>query len=246
MELNQKGRKWRTADTEKEKMDDKEVLPSRAEYHGNKSNPKKRRPGKKKRMKVSIPLVLLLILLMLPIIILSIINNGDRSKANLVSSSGEEVSFETEDSVTEADSQTEGQKEKNVEESSVEQESKSEKKEDKSDKKEKESEKKEDKSENKEKKSEMKDNNNKDQEKKEEAVKTQETQAANENSEMEKQAEQGNEEKVTYHTVQQGENLFRIALKYYSSQEGVEKIRQANGLAGNEISVGQTLKIPLP
>nr|WP_259455576.1 LysM peptidoglycan-binding domain-containing protein [Bacillus sp. PK3_68] len=33
---------------------------------------------------------------------------------------------------------------------------------------------------------------------------------------------------------------------YYKSQEGIEKIRQANQLNGNDIRVGQVLKIPLP
>ena len=49
---------------------------------------------------------------------------------------------------------------------------------------------------------------------------------------------------VTQHVVQSNENLFRIALKYYSSAEGVEIIKQYNGLSSNEITVGQVLKIP--
>lgn len=53
------------------------------------------------------------------------------------------------------------------------------------------------------------------------------------------------EGKTVYHTVQPGETLFRIAMKYYQSQAGIEKIRQANGISGNEISVGQKLKVPL-
>ncbi len=46
------------------------------------------------------------------------------------------------------------------------------------------------------------------------------------------------------HTVAPGENLYRISLKYYKSGDGVNKIRQANGLSSNEIVVGQTLVIP--
>ena len=49
---------------------------------------------------------------------------------------------------------------------------------------------------------------------------------------------------VTEHVVQSNENLFRIALKYYSSAEGVEIIKRYNGLSSNEITVGQVLKIP--
>jgi LysM repeat protein len=49
---------------------------------------------------------------------------------------------------------------------------------------------------------------------------------------------------LVYHTVQPNENLFRIALKYYQSQSGIEIIQKANNLNGNEIMVGQVLKIP--
>ncbi|TCN23010.1 LysM peptidoglycan-binding domain-containing protein [Mesobacillus foraminis] len=52
-------------------------------------------------------------------------------------------------------------------------------------------------------------------------------------------------EKVIYHTVQSGETLFRVAMKYYQSQAGIEIIRKANNLQGNEIQLGQVLKIPL-
>ncbi|WP_059170987.1 LysM peptidoglycan-binding domain-containing protein [Bacillus sp. FJAT-27445] len=50
---------------------------------------------------------------------------------------------------------------------------------------------------------------------------------------------------VKYHTVKPGETLFRIAMMYYKSQDGIEKIRKANAVNGNDIMVGQTLKIPL-
>lgn len=46
------------------------------------------------------------------------------------------------------------------------------------------------------------------------------------------------------HTVQPNENLFRIALKYYGDASGVDKIKAANNLSSNSISVGQTLIIP--
>ncbi|MEH6994637.1 LysM peptidoglycan-binding domain-containing protein [Neobacillus drentensis] len=47
------------------------------------------------------------------------------------------------------------------------------------------------------------------------------------------------------HTVKTGENLYRISLKYYHSKAGEEIIRKANKLKGNEIYVGQVLKIPV-
>ncbi len=46
------------------------------------------------------------------------------------------------------------------------------------------------------------------------------------------------------HTVGSNENLYRISLKYYGNGSGVDKIKSANGLASNEIRVGQTLVIP--
>jgi hypothetical protein len=53
------------------------------------------------------------------------------------------------------------------------------------------------------------------------------------------------EQGIVYHTVQPNETLFRIAIKYYHSKEGIEIIRNANGIQGNEIQTGQVLKIPL-
>ena len=46
------------------------------------------------------------------------------------------------------------------------------------------------------------------------------------------------------HVVQPGENLYRIALKYYNSSEAVERIKSANGMSSNSISTGQTLVLP--
>ena len=57
-------------------------------------------------------------------------------------------------------------------------------------------------------------------------------------------ASQSKNDGVIQHVVQSNENLFRIALKYYSSAEGVEIIKQYNGLKGNDIVTGQVLKIP--
>ncbi|HSP22206.1 MAG TPA: LysM peptidoglycan-binding domain-containing protein [Planococcus sp. (in: firmicutes)] len=49
------------------------------------------------------------------------------------------------------------------------------------------------------------------------------------------------------HTVQSGETLYRIAVNTYGStgaSAGVEKIKAANGLNSNEITVGSTLVLP--
>jgi LysM repeat protein len=50
---------------------------------------------------------------------------------------------------------------------------------------------------------------------------------------------------VVYHKVQPGETVFRLAMKYYKSQSGIDIIKKANSLSSNEITVGQTLTIPL-
>lgn len=51
--------------------------------------------------------------------------------------------------------------------------------------------------------------------------------------------------KIVYHTVQPKETIFRIAMKYYSSQAGINIIKEANHIQNNEIETGQVLKIPL-
>ncbi len=55
-----------------------------------------------------------------------------------------------------------------------------------------------------------------------------------------------NQQTQATHVVNAKENLYRIAIKYYGSgsPENVEKIRQANGISGNNLSQGQTLVIP--
>ncbi|RID89264.1 LysM peptidoglycan-binding domain-containing protein [Peribacillus asahii] len=50
---------------------------------------------------------------------------------------------------------------------------------------------------------------------------------------------------VVYHTVQPQETVFSISMAYYKSQEGIPLIQKWNNLNGNNISVGQKLKIPL-
>ena len=46
------------------------------------------------------------------------------------------------------------------------------------------------------------------------------------------------------HTVQPGDTLYSIAMKYYGDPNAVEKIRVANGLGTDSISTGRTLVLP--
>jgi hypothetical protein len=50
---------------------------------------------------------------------------------------------------------------------------------------------------------------------------------------------------IVNHVVQPNETLFSIAMKYYHSQTGIDKIVQQNNIINNEIESGQTLQIPL-
>lgn len=51
--------------------------------------------------------------------------------------------------------------------------------------------------------------------------------------------------KIIAHTVKTGETLYRIAMNYYHSKEGINTIKEANNLKTEQINVGQVLKIPL-
>ena len=77
-------------------------------------------------------------------------------------------------------------------------------------------------------------------------AKRQQEEAAAKQKEAEKEAQTPPPSQKT-HTVQPGETLYRIAVNTYGAagaSAGVEKIKQANGLGSNEISVGQTLVLP--
>jgi len=68
------------------------------------------------------------------------------------------------------------------------------------------------------------------------------------NSEQEASNAQINENpniQIVNHVVQPKETLFSIAMKYYHSKDGIEKIIQQNHIINNEIQAGQTLQIPL-
>jgi len=54
-----------------------------------------------------------------------------------------------------------------------------------------------------------------------------------------------NTSKVVYHTVKPKETLFKISMKYYQSQKGIDIIKKANKLQNESIYSGQVLKIPL-
>ncbi|MBM7584387.1 LysM repeat protein [Bacillus pakistanensis] len=58
-------------------------------------------------------------------------------------------------------------------------------------------------------------------------------------------SQEGSEDTIVYHTVKTNETLFSIAMRYYHSQNGINIIKQSNGISGNEIHLGQVLKIPL-
>ncbi|PTY78654.1 hypothetical protein B5V89_07830 [Heyndrickxia sporothermodurans] len=65
-----------------------------------------------------------------------------------------------------------------------------------------------------------------------------------ENGETQSNSEQ--DSKIVYHTVQANESLYSIAMKYYHSEEGIEKIKQWNHITNDGIMVGQVLQIHLP
>ncbi|MFJ5621157.1 LysM peptidoglycan-binding domain-containing protein [Peribacillus loiseleuriae] len=50
---------------------------------------------------------------------------------------------------------------------------------------------------------------------------------------------------IVYHTVSPNESLFIIAMNYYKSAVGIERIKEWNHIKGDEIQVGQVLKIPV-
>ncbi|USK58654.1 LysM peptidoglycan-binding domain-containing protein [Peribacillus asahii] len=66
--------------------------------------------------------------------------------------------------------------------------------------------------------------------------------ATNAKEEQSKKEESYN---VVYHTVKPQETVFSISMTYYKSKEGIPLIQKWNNLNGNNIWVGQKLKIPL-
>ena len=88
-------------------------------------------------------------------------------------------------------------------------------------------------------------------EEKKEAAAKQEKEAASEAEKQEpaettktENAETATQQSVIYHTVAANETLYRIAMKYYNSKTGIDIIKQANQLTGDNLMAGQVLKIP--
>ena len=78
--------------------------------------------------------------------------------------------------------------------------------------------------------------------KKNDEVKKEEKPAKVEETPKEEVRENSSDAKT--HVVAPGETLFRIAMNYYGTPDGVGKIKAANGLSSNDISAGQSLIIP--
>ncbi|WP_421379311.1 LysM peptidoglycan-binding domain-containing protein [Bacillus salacetis] len=51
---------------------------------------------------------------------------------------------------------------------------------------------------------------------------------------------------VIEHVVKPDETLFRIAMNYYNSQAGIDKIKDWNNIETHDLEAGQVLEIPLP
>ncbi|MCR2820265.1 LysM peptidoglycan-binding domain-containing protein [Lederbergia panacisoli] len=214
-----------------------EKLPSRMEVHGQKNRKKKNKSdkednqSKQKKIRISIPLILLVILLLLPGTYAIYLLNKEK---NLASSSakgvGEEISYVEDNSIeTSIDNKESSNTPDNAtNDEKMEQEHQNEEVENKG---------KESEQENETITSEEKEADHK--------INTPE-ETENGTEQIEKIEEKVEEAKIVYHTVQKGETLFRISMQYYKSQDGIEKIKEANGIADNEIMVGQSLKIPLP
>jgi LysM repeat protein len=199
----------------------KSELPSRTDIHRNKKN--------KTKLKVKFPIIRLLALffILLPVVIISAysvlgskeINNSD--KVSTVDRGGYEINVEDSD-VLEPVGEEITEETLPIEEVEVIVDTEEEKNENASD------------------------------EETIETVKEEESDTTNKTSTDQEQIQTDTSNKgettsnnnLVYHTVQPNENLFRIALKYYQSQSGIEIIQKANNLNGNEIMVGQVLKIP--
>lgn len=215
----------------------KYTLPSRVEVHGHKY--KKQKSGTKKssehnngKIYRSFPVILLLILFLLPVTYILIINKDKVIEATPINRVGEVISFAKNE---ETDTKTNNNKSDSQQEKPAE---------------------------NDKGKTEAANNNaspnqsaKSDEEEKAQAVDDQQAQEEQKSVVDEEKRKDGVEESKVqeveiekeegaYHIVQPGETLYRISVKYYQSQEGIDKIRNANGITENEIKVGQKLIIP--
>ena len=60
----------------------------------------------------------------------------------------------------------------------------------------------------------------------------------------EEHASDETEPSFTYHTVQENETLYSIAMKYYGNEKGMDLIKEWNHLTSTKLQKGQVLKIP--
>lgn len=230
-------------------------LPSRSEFHGKKTKKRKNirnenSTQKKKSFKVSIPLVLVIILLLLPAsFLIYYINNEKPSNAETVNRGGEQISFHEdederegivegddkgqEDVSLDTDNELENLEEVNDNENIIETPSTNEMNNQDTQP--------ENVKDEEQVPEEPKENENMNQIEQEEKI-SKEEQTIPEQTSTEEPVKE--EQTYIFHTVQKGDTLFSIAMKYFNSQTGMEIIQNENGLEGIEVKIGQTLKIP--
>lgn len=220
-------------------MDNKNKELSRVELH-NKKN-RKNNPDSTKIF--TLPFILVILLFLLPVAYLLMINLGNDSVQSSQSGgnnqAGQTIPVQNDD-LKKNDPNDKGEKnvanndkKENDEKNEAEEKKKQEEIEKQEQKKQEEAEKKKQQEEQQIKEAEEK--------KKQEA---EEKRKQEEAERLEKEEKEKEQQQSKTHTVQTGETLYRIAMKYYNDPSGVAKIQAANGLSGTSISVGQTLTIP--
>ncbi|MCM2980970.1 peptidoglycan-binding protein [Niallia circulans] len=208
-------------------------LPSRSTVHKN----------KKKKLKIPIISLLAFLFILLPVAVLLVLNGKDIS--NLLSTENTSGVFEnvniqkgySPNNKTTPDDSDNNQDELVIvsnstvkKEEEIPEDNLKEKAEEKAEEKEKEAEKQKEQKEQKEQKQRSEKKIDKEQKQKQ--------------KEKEENSSQTNpNEKIVYHTVAKGENLYRIALKYYPNGDGMGKIKAANNMTTDQVQLGQTLKI---
>lgn len=182
------------SDLKKLNEEQSEILPSRSEVRRQRSQSKK-----KKRKKLKFPLLRILLVFFILLPIASLLFYTDLLKKSPFPSSkgptsGVEISYETNDSVTNTNLPKEN-----------------------------------------------KENDDSDL--------PSDKQTTDEKGNIENEKNQNNpdtDSNIVYHTVQANESLYSIAMKYYHTEEGIEKIKQWNHITNDGIMVGQVLQIHLP
>lgn len=214
-------------------VEDKEILPPREQLH--------RQKKKKTKIKLKYPLIRLLVLffILLPIIIFSVISYLDGRNINgSVKTSGDSKGYEAINLNNPKSSQS---SKKDVEPNKEAEQQKEE-------------ETQETKETTKENKQEPVNQNNQESTEVEKPATTEkpaEQQVGQPNSTSNKDTSskapvtQSKNENIIYHTVRPQETLFRIAMKYYHSPEGMVIIQKENHLSSDQIEAGQVLKIKL-